>query len=117
MPAWLGWTSKQWHAHGNSWYDAVDAALSVETYLEKYFHAGVRKLAAKRELDTAEAKYKAACQEGGAEHLLEELESARIWKERVELWSANMEVDLVGDSVASPSADGKRWLLYLPGAV
>ena len=108
MPVWLGWTSTQWEAYGILWYDAVDAALSVDTYLETYFQAGDRVKAAERELIAAEARYKRARQKGTANDELDDIEDAKIWAKRVSQWGRNMAADLVDDSVPSPSADGKR---------
>ena len=115
MPVWLGWTSSQWEAHGTLWYDAVDAALSVHTYLETYFQAGDRVKGAERELVDAEVRYRRTCQKREADDVLDDIEDAKIWAKRVSQWRSNMAADLADDSVASPSADGKRWLLYLPG--
>ena len=88
MPAWLGWTSSQWEAHGTLWYDAVDAALSANTYLETYFQAGDRVKRADRELVDAEVRYRRTCQKGEADDVLDDIEDAKIWAKRVSQWGA-----------------------------
>ena len=108
VPAWLGWSTEQWHQHGMQWLRHMDGLLNIETYWRDYFEGPERIQQAHQGLTDATAD---ATHDSDSAAMQER---AQHWLDRVLLWSRNIRAALHEDSVVAPSPLESRWLLFRP---